>query len=111
MISSAKANFQRISPRKARMVIDMVRGRDADEALQLLEFTPKAAAPIVKKLLASAVANAKQSAPNASNLYISKATVDQGPNSHLRRWRPRAMGRATPIEKGVSHITIELDQR
>ena len=56
MISSAKANFQRISPRKARVVINMVRGRDADEALQLLDFTPKAAAPIVKKLLASAVA-------------------------------------------------------
>jgi len=111
MISSAKANFQRISPRKARVVINMVRGRDADEALQLLEFTPKAAAPIVKKLLASAVANAKQKAPSATSLYISKATVDQGPNSHLRRWRPRAMGRATPIVKGVSHITIELEQR
>jgi large subunit ribosomal protein L22 len=111
MISSAKANFQRISPRKARVVINMVRGRDADEALQLLEFTPKAAAPIVKKLLASAVANAKQKTPSATNLYISKATVDKGPNGHLRRWRPRAMGRATPIEKGVSHITIELDQR
>lgn len=111
MISSAKANFQRISPRKARVVINMVRGRDTDEALQLLEFTPKAAAPIVKKLLASAVANAKQKAPTAADLYISKATVDQGPNSHLRRWRPRAMGRATPIVKGVSHITIELSER
>lgn len=112
MISSAKANFQRISPRKARVVVDMVRGRNAMEALQLLEFTPKAGAPIVKKLLASAVANAKQmGASDVDSLVISKATVDQGPNGQLRRWRPRAQGRATPIVKGVSHITIELDQR
>jgi large subunit ribosomal protein L22 len=112
MISSAKANFQRISPRKARMVVDMVRGRDATEALQLLEFTPKAGAPFVKKVLASAVANAKQKGvTDPDRLFVSKATVDQGPNSHLRRWRPRAQGRATPIVKGVSHITIELDQR
>lgn len=112
MISTAKGNFQRISPRKARMVVDMIRGRDALEALHLLEFTPKAGAPFVKKVLASAVANAKQKgATNPDALYVSKATVDQGPNGHLRRWRPRAMGRATPIVKGVSHITIELDQR
>lgn len=113
MISTAKANFQRISPRKARVVINMIRGRNATEALQLLEFTPKAAAPIVKKLVASALANAKQvrSDVDVDALVISKATVDMGPNSHLRRWRPRAMGRATQIKKGVSHITIELDQR
>lgn len=112
MISTAKGNFQRISPRKARVVVDMIRGRDALEALQLLEFTPKAGAPIVKKVLASAVANAKQAGvSDADGLFISKATVDQGPNGHLRRWRPRAMGRATPVVKGVSHITIELDQR
>lgn len=113
MISSAKANFQRISPRKARVVANMVRGRDAAEALQLLEFTPKAAAPILKKVIASALANAKQKASgvDVDSLYISRATVDQGPNQHLRRWRPRAMGRATPVVKGVSHITIELDQR
>jgi large subunit ribosomal protein L22 len=112
MISSAKANFQRISPRKARIVVNLVRGRDATEALQLLEFTPKAAAPIVKKVLASAVANAKQKGlSNVDGLYVSRATVDEGPNGHLRRWRPRAQGRATPVVKGVSHITIELDQR
>lgn len=112
MISTAKGNFQRISPRKARMVVDMIRGRDALEALHLLEFTPKAGAPFVKKVLASAVANAKQKgATDPDALFVSKATVDQAPNGHLRRWRPRAMGRATPVVKGVSHITIELDQR
>ncbi len=113
MISKATANFQRISPRKARMIVNLIRGRDASEALQLLDFTPKSGAPFVKKLIASAVANARQSRPTleTDRLYVSKATVDKGPNSQLRRWRPRAMGRATRITKGVSHIYIELDER
>jgi len=95
------------------MVVNLVRGRDASEALQLLEFTPKAGAPFVKKLLASAVANAKQKRPDldVDTLYVSKATVDKGPNSHMRRWRPRAQGRATQVQKGISHICIELDER
>ena len=113
MISEARASFTRIGPRKARIVADLVRGRNAGEALQLLEFTQKAGAPIVKKLITSAVANAKQKRPDldADHLYVSKATVDKGSNSHMRRWRPRAMGRATRITKGVSHICIELDER
>ena len=113
MISEAKAKFQRISPRKARMVVDMVRGLSATEALQLLEFTPKAGAPFVQKVVGSAIANARVSQPSidVSRLFIKVATVDKGPNSHLRRWRPRAMGRATQIVKGVSHISIQLDQR
>ncbi len=113
MISEAKARFQRISPRKARMVINLVRGRDAAEALQLLDFVPKAGAPIVKKLIASAVANAQTRHPDVDvdELFISKATVDKGPDQNMRRWRPRAMGRATRITKGLSHICIELDQR
>jgi large subunit ribosomal protein L22 len=111
MISKATARFQRISPRKARIIIGMVRGRDAAEALQLLEFTPKAGADHVRKLIASAIANAqiKDANVDAESLYISKATVDEGPNQHMRRWRPRAMGRATRIVKGTSHIHIELD--
>ncbi len=113
MISQAKANFQRISPRKARMMVNLIRGRDASEAIQLLDFTPKAGAPFVKKLIASAMANARQLRPTLEldRLFISKATVDKGPDSQLRRWRPRAMGRATRISKGVSHIYIELDER
>ncbi len=113
MISSATAKFERISPRKARVIANMVRGRDASEAMQLLDFTPKAAAPILKKILASAIANAQAKHPDVDidTLFISKATVDKGPNSQLRRWRPRAMGRATMIQKGVSHIHIELDER
>ena len=113
MISYAKANFQRISPRKARVIADLVRGRDAGEALQVLDFTRKSGAPFLKKLIQSALANAKIKRPNldVDELFISKATVDQGPTGHLRRWRPRAQGRATRITKGVSHITIELDER
>jgi len=113
MISKATAKFQRISPRKARVIVNLVRGRDAGEALQLLDYTPKSGAPIVKKLIASALANAQQKNPQVYSdaLFISKATVDKGPDSHMRRWRPRAMGRATRIQKGISHIHIELDER
>lgn len=113
MISKAVARFQRISPRKARVVVGMIRGRDASEALQLLDFTPKAGAPIVKKLLQSALANASGRVPEdvLDSLYIKTAFVNEGPNQHMRRWRPRAHGRATRIVKGVSHIHIELDQR
>jgi large subunit ribosomal protein L22 len=95
------------------MIVNLVRGRDASEALQLLDFTFKSGAPFVKKLIASAVANAKQKKPgvDTASLFISKAAVDKASNAHLRRWRPRAQGRATQITKGVSHILIELDQR
>jgi large subunit ribosomal protein L22 len=112
VISQAKANYQGISPRKARIIIDLVRGRSATEALQLLDFTHKAGAPFVKKLLASAVANAQVKRPGVDidTLYVSRASVDQGPNSHMRRWRPRAMGRATRVAKGISHIHLELDE-
>lgn len=94
------------------MVIDMVRGRPAAEALQLLEFTSKAAAPIIRKLLSSAVANAKRVRPelDADTLFVAWAAVDKGPNQQMRRWRPRAMGRATRIAKGVSHIHLGLDE-
>ena len=113
MISKAVARFQRISPRKARVVVGMIRGRDASEALQLLDFTSKAGAPIVKKLIRSALANANGRVPEdaVDSLYIKTAYVDEGPNQHMRRWRPRAHGRATRIIKGMSHIHIELDQR
>jgi large subunit ribosomal protein L22 len=95
------------------MVIDLVRGRNASEALQLLQFTPKAGAPFVMKLLESAVANARQQSPgtDVDSLFVSKATADKGPNKHNRRWRPRAMGRATKVTKGITHIVIELDER
>ena len=111
MRSKASAMFSRIAPRKARMIADLVRGRDAAEALQLLQFTQKSGAPVLLKIIESAVANAKQSGADVDVLFVSKATVDKAPNKFNRRWRPRAMGRATRVTKGVSHIVIELDER
>jgi large subunit ribosomal protein L22 len=113
MVSKAIARFARISPRKARMVVNLLRGRQAGEALQLLEFTQKAGAPVLKKILESAVANARTQSPGVDldSLFIETAFVDKAPNKHLRRWRPRAMGRATRIQKGLSHITIVLGER
>jgi len=111
MGSKASARFSRIAPRKARMIADLVRGRDAAEAIQLLQFTTKSGAPVVKKIIESAVANAQQGGADVDALFISKATVDKAPNKFNRRWRPRAMGRATRVTKGVSHIVIELDER
>ncbi len=113
MVSKAIARFTRISPRKARVVINLVRGRQAGEALQLLEFTQKAAAPLVKKLIESAVANARTQTPGVDldGLFVETAFVDKAPNANMRRWRPRAMGRATQIQKGMSHITVILSER
>ncbi|MGA7122475.1 MAG: 50S ribosomal protein L22 [Polyangiaceae bacterium] len=113
MVSKASVRFMRISPRKARVIVNLVRGRQAGEALQLLEFTQKAAAPIVKKLIESAVANAKTQSPgvDVDSLFVETAFVDKAPNKNLRRWRPRAMGRATRVQKGLSHITIILGER
>ncbi len=106
-MSEAKASLShvRMAPRKARLVVDMVRGRNVAEALALLKFTPRSAARVVEQLLSSAVANAGQKdlgEPEA--LKVSSAFVDCGPV--LKRFQPRAMGRASPIRKRTSHITI-----
>jgi len=108
MEATAKARFQRISPRKARVVVDMVRGLNVAEALSALRFTPKAAAPMVAKVIDSAIANVRQQheSVDLDSLVIKTAFVDKAADRHMRRWRPRAMGRATRIVKGMSHITI-----
>ena len=111
MLSKASARFSKIAPRKARVIADLVRGRDVAEALQVLQFTDKRGAQVIQQLLESAVANARQAGADVDQLFISRATVDKAPNKYFRRWRPRAMGRATRIVKGVSHIAIELDER
>jgi large subunit ribosomal protein L22 len=110
MESKAIARFARVAPRKARTVVNLVRGRKVAEAIDLLMFTRKAAAPVVRKVIESALANARNSDPNVNidELYVSIASVDKGPNKHVRRWRPRAMGRATQVTKGISHIAVTL---
>jgi large subunit ribosomal protein L22 len=111
MVSKASARFSRIAPRKARVIANMVRGRDVAEAIHLLTFTNKSATGIVRQLLDSAIASARLKSANIDELFISKITVDKAPNKFFRRWRPRAMGRATRVTKGVSHIAIELAER
>ncbi|MEI2820558.1 MAG: 50S ribosomal protein L22 [Marmoricola sp.] len=101
----ASARFVRITPMKARRVVDMVRGLPVDEALALLEFAPQAASETVYKVLASAVANAETTEGlDRNTLVLSAAKVDEGPT--MKRWRPRAQGRATRINKRTSHITL-----
>ncbi len=101
----ASARYTRITPMKARRVVDMVRGMSVEEARPLLKFAPQAAAETVLKVLNSAVANAETTEGLATNdLVISVAQVDEGPT--MKRWRPRAQGRATRINKRTSHITL-----
>lgn len=113
MEAKASLQFARISVRKARVIIDLVRGRNVAEAINLLKFTRRSGAPIVGKLLESAVANARQKdqSVDLDALYVSLAYADKGPEGNQRRWRPRAMGRATRITKGCSHITVVLGNR
>ena len=110
MESKAVAKYIRISARKARLVVDTIRGRDLDEAQQILDFSDRAAARVVAKVLRSAAANAENNnGLSPEGLYVSKVFVDEGPT--LKRFRPRAMGRATRINKRTCHITVILDER
>ncbi|OIP62000.1 MAG: 50S ribosomal protein L22 [Nitrospirae bacterium CG_4_9_14_3_um_filter_53_35] len=105
----AVARFVRISPRKVRLVVDAIRGHRVEEAIGLLRSIPHRAAPVVEKLLQSAVANAEQKEmKDVDRLRIRYAVVDPGPT--IKRFLPRAMGRATPIRKRTSHITIVVSE-
>ena len=108
MISRAKAKYIRGSARKARLVIDQVRGKRVGEAVRILKFSPKRAAKHIEECLNSAIANAqeKDTMLDVDDLVVSKAVVDEGPT--MKRIRPRAMGRAFRVEKRFNHITIEL---
>ncbi|MBO2532841.1 large subunit ribosomal protein L22 [Planifilum fulgidum] len=105
MRARAVARYVRIAPRKARLVIDLIRGKSVEEALAILRFTPRAASPIIEKVLRSAVANAEHNYNmDPSRLYVEKAYVDEGPT--MKRYRPMARGRAGRINKRTSHITV-----
>ena len=104
----ARATYVRVTPMKARRVIDLIRGLPADEALTLLRFAPQAASEPIYKVVASAVANAEHNLHlDPETLVIAAAYVDEGPT--LKRFRPRAQGRAFRINKRTSHITVELE--
>lgn len=111
-ITSAKAMAKtvRIAPRKARLVIDLIRGKQVGEAMAILKFTPKAGSPIIQKVLMSAIANAEHNYDlDLETLYVSEAYVNEGPT--MKRFRPRAKGSASPILKRTSHITIVVSEK
>ena len=105
----AVARYVRVSPRKAQVVIDLIRGKKVDDALAILMYTPKSAAPVVEKLLNSAIANAENNLElDRGSLYVAEVYANQGPT--LKRYWARSHGRADMIKKRTSHITIVLDQ-
>ena len=110
MEAKASARHVRVTPQKARRVVDLIRGKQAVEAVAVLQFAPQSASDPIRKVLQSAIANARVKADRASeafderNLVISEAFVDEGPT--MKRFRPRAQGRAARINKRTSHITV-----
>jgi large subunit ribosomal protein L22 len=115
MEAKAKARFVRVTPQKARRVVDLIRGKQAGEAVAVLKFAPQAAGETVLKVVESAIANAREAAKRSnerfdeSSLYVSEVFVDEGPT--LKRFRPRAQGRASQILKRTSHITVIVAER
>jgi large subunit ribosomal protein L22 len=110
MEAKASARHVRVTPQKARRVVDLIRGKQAVEAVAVLQFAPQSASDPIRKVLESAIANARVKADRASeafderNLVITQAFVDEGPT--MKRFRPRAQGRAARINKRTSHITV-----
>ncbi len=108
--ATASVNHVRIAPRKVRLVIDLIRGKEVGEAIAILRHTPRAASPIIEKILNSAIANAEHNYQlNPNNLKIETAFVNEGPI--MKRFRPRAMGRASRINKRTSHITLVVSEK
>ena len=111
MISTATGKFIRMSPQKARLVIDLIRGKNVNEALMTLKFTNKKATGEIEKVVKSAVANATQKDENVDvdNLFVETCFINEGPR--LKRIRPAPMGRAYRYQRRTSHITIELGEK
>ncbi|MGG3284038.1 50S ribosomal protein L22 [Paenibacillus solani] len=110
MEAKAHAKSIRIAPRKAQLVVDLIRGKQVGEAIAILRHTPKAASPVLEKLLNSAIANAEHNySLDVTKLVVTQAYVNQGPT--MKRFRPRAMGRASRINKRTSHITLVVAEK
>lgn len=105
----AKHRFARIAPRKARLIIDLVRGLGCQQALDVLQFSPQRASVLITDVVKSAMANANEQEADMSRLYVSEARVDEGPTTN--RWRPKDRGRAHPILKRSSHLIIKVAER
>ncbi|NMC61675.1 MAG: 50S ribosomal protein L22 [SAR324 cluster bacterium] len=110
MEASAKLSFARLSPRKTRLVVDMIRGREIQVALNILKYSPQPSAKVISNLLRSAVSNAEQKGvTDIDSLFVKTISVNQG--TVLRRFLPRAMGRASRIRKPTSHISVVLAEK
>ena len=110
MEAKAYLRYVRISPRKVKIVIDLIRGKNVDDALAILQYTPKAAAPVVHKLLSSAIANAvNNNEMDRKALYVAEIYANPGPT--LKRYVARSRGSASPVLKRTSHISVVLDQK
>ncbi|WP_027365227.1 50S ribosomal protein L22 [Desulfotruncus alcoholivorax] len=108
--AKAVARFIRISPRKVRLVVDLIRGKDVKEALAILKYSPQRASVPVAKVVKSAVANAEHNYDmDSDNLVVAACYVDQGPT--IKRWQPRAMGRADVLRHRTSHITVIVKEK
>jgi large subunit ribosomal protein L22 len=110
MVFKASHRYARISPRKARLLMDLVRGRNVDDAITILQFAKQRASGMVEKVIRSAVANANErEVPTRETLFVAKAWVDPGPV--IKRFQPKDRGKAYSIKKRTSHLIVELDQR
>jgi large subunit ribosomal protein L22 len=109
MAWTATHRFCRVAPRKARLVVDMIRGMTCDQAVETLRFTNKRAAFLVQRILQSAMANANEKEAKMNRLFVSEARVDGGPI--IKRFQPKDRGRAHAIQKKTSHIVIGVDER
>ena len=107
---AAHVKYVRIAPRKVKIVLDLIRGKNVDEALAILQFTPKSVSPVVSKLLNSAIANAvNNNEMDRNTLYVAEAYANPGPT--LKRYVARSRGSASPMLKRTSHISVVLDQK
>ena len=110
MAFKASHRYARISPRKARLLMDLVRGRDVDDAITVLQFAKQRASGMIEKVIRSAVANAnEQEVPTRETLYVARAWVDPGPT--IKRFQPKDRGKAYPINKRTSHLVVTIDER
>ncbi len=109
MAWQAQHKYARISARKVRLIADLIRGRGVQDALNVLKFSPNRAAGMISKVLTSAVASANEGEADVERLIVDKTFVDEGPT--INRWRPKDRGRAHPIRKGTSHITVVVEQQ
>ena len=109
MAYQASHRFARISPRKARLVADMIRGLDIDQAVTALQFSKKRGAYYLRSVLQSAIANAEEADADVTQLFVKDCYVDEGPT--IKRFRPKDRGRAHPIRKRTSHLHVAVDAR